>query len=122
MTRLFTPDERAEALGEMVGRSAASAAQRLRSLATDNLPAFSGGTETTGGDSDAVTQRAEYVVSSIETAAVTYSRVVTDRLRRVFARAREEMEDVVAEAQSRRGRGGREPAAKDEDEDLVSPS
>jgi hypothetical protein len=120
MTRLFTPDERAEAIGERLGRSAAGAAQRLRSLATDNLPTLSGGTETTGGSDDAVTQRAEYVVSSIETAAVTYSRVVTDRLRRVFARAREEMEDVVAEAQSRRARGGREPAP--EDEDLVSPS
>jgi hypothetical protein len=119
MTRLLAPDERAEALGERVGRSAAHAAQRLRSLATENLPG-TGDEGATGGADEGRTQRAEYLVNSIETAAATYSRVVGNRLRRVFARAREEMEDVVAEAQSRRSAGGR-PSAPD-DEDVVAPS
>jgi hypothetical protein len=120
MTRLITPDERAEALGERVGRSAANVAQRLRSLATENLPPSPGGGESTGAAGEAPTERAEYLVSTLETATANYSRVVGDRLRRVFARAREEMEDVVAEAQSRRSRGGR-PREPD-NEDIVAPS
>jgi hypothetical protein len=119
MTRLLLPDERAEALGERVGRSAANAAQRLRALATESLPAVARGAESAGPDQDP-TERAEYLVNSIESAAASYSRVVSDRVRRVFARAREEMEDVVAEAQSRRSRPGRTGSAPDED--VVAPS
>jgi hypothetical protein len=125
MTRLLAPDERAEALGERVGRSAAQAAQRLRSLATENLPRTGGAEVPAGGADEGPTQRAEYLVSSIETAAANYSRVIVDRFRRVFARAREEMEDVVAEAQSRRHAGHREAGRRQpapDDEDLIAPS
>ena len=114
MTRIITPDGRAEALGERLRRSAAQAAQRVRALATEGFPG--GGAESAGG---APAERAEYLVSTVETAAVGYSRVVGDRLRRVFARAREEMEDVVAEAQSRRSRGA---ATSETEEDVVTPS
>ena len=120
MTRLFAPDERAEALGERLGRSAAQAAQRLRSLATENLPRTGGAEVPAGGADEGPAQRAEYLVSSIETTAANYSRVIVDRFRRVFARTREEMEDVVAEAQSRRKAERREPAP--DDEDLIGPS
>lgn len=120
MTRLITPDERAAVLGERVGRSAANAAQRLRSLASDNFRMPAGEGEPSSEAGDGRTQRAEYLVNSIESTAVTYSRVVGDRLRRAFARAREEIEDVVAEAQSRRSAGGRSPAG--DDEDIVAPS
>jgi hypothetical protein len=119
MTRLLAPDERAEALGERLGRSAAQAAQRLRSLATENLPR-TGGAEVPAGGDEGPAQRAEYLVSSIENTAANYSRVIVDRFRRVFARAREEMEDVVAEAQSRRKAERRESAP--DDEELIGPS
>ena len=128
MTRLLAPDERAEALGERVGRSAAQAAQRLRSLATENLPRSGGAEMPAGEGEEGPTQRAEYLVSSVENAAANYSRVIADRLRRVFARTREEMEDVVAEARSRRHAGRRVPArgqrepAPDVDEDVIGPS
>jgi hypothetical protein len=113
MTRLLAPDERAEALGERVGRSAANAAQRLRSLATENLPSMGQESPSAGAD-EGRTQRAEYLVRSVETTAAAYSRAVGNRLRRVFARAREEMEDVVAEAQSRRSAGSKELPPGDE--------
>jgi hypothetical protein len=120
MTRLLAPDERAEALGERVGRSAVNAAQRLRSLASRNLAGTDDEGTSVGTIGEGRTERAEYLVNSIESAVGRYSRVVGDRLRWMVARAREEMEDIVAEAQSRRRPGVTN--SETGDKDLVAPS
>ena len=119
MSPVLTPDPRAEALGEQVGRFAAGTVHRLRALATGSLPHINEGLSS-GSAGEGRAERAEYLVNSIENAAASYSRALGYRLRRVVARAREEVEDIVAEAQSRRS--GKRPEQSAGDKDLVTPS
>ena len=118
MSPVLTPDPRAEALGQQVGRFAADTVHRLRALAAESLPQNEGDRPGSVGERPA--ERAEYLVNSIETTAASYSRALGYRLRRVLARAREEVEDIVAEAQSQRS--GERPEQPARDKELVTPS
>lgn len=103
---------RAEALGERLGRSLASARHRIEAARRPEDPEIARGRgeiETGRGPGDDVTavhpptdsqlvHRADEVLTRLERGFVAYATVLSDRLRRAAARIREEAEDVAAEA------------------------
>lgn len=97
--------ERAETmlnrLGERVGSSAAGATARLRHAGAPHRP------------NESAMARSEALVSRLEDAIGPYATVVGRRLQRLAARAREEVEDIWAEAQHVRAQRHRAPGGGD---------
>jgi hypothetical protein len=91
--------QRAEALGERVGRIFAEVPRRLRGDGDRNP---SGTVTAEDGEQF---RRADALVSRAQHATAAYAGVVGSRLRRLVARLREEAEDIAAEAKYLRAGG-----------------
>ncbi|HEX3157569.1 MAG TPA: hypothetical protein VHQ45_03585 [Gemmatimonadaceae bacterium] len=106
-----SPVERAEELlgrlGERVGGSAANATRRVRRTADT----------TADGRARPALDRADEVVNRMEEIVGVYATVLGRRLQRLAARAREEAEDMWAEAQHLRSERQRAAAAPPEKRD-----
>jgi hypothetical protein len=101
------PDEVMEAFGEQLGRSAAALFASIRNA-----------TQEIGSTPDApIMKRSEEFVSRAEQTASGFAIMAAHSLRRAMARAREEAEDLAAEAQIRAAsRFGEDEPGEAEDE------
>lgn len=101
-SRVERAEEMLGRLGERIGGTVAGATRPVRNVA---------GSDADGAARPAV-DRAEVVVSRLEETIGAYATVIGRRLQRLAARAREEAEDIWAEAQhvrAERGRHATEP-------------
>lgn len=107
-SRVERAEEMLGRLGERIGGTMAGATRPVRSMAESGAD----------GDVRPAVVRAEAVVSRLEDTIGAYATVIGRRLQRLAARAREEAEDIWAEAQhvrSERGRRATEPEAGETD-------
>jgi len=105
-SRVERAEEMLGRLGERIGSTVGSATR----------PIARAGERGTDGSVRPNVDRAEEVVSRLEDTVGAYAIVIGRRLQRLAARAREEAEDIWAEAQHLRAERARHSAAPDNEE------